>query len=223
MIRKMLVIAAAIAMPVSVIAVGATSGVAGAKAPTGAADDSIHCTTEAATVNLNPPLTPAGVTTGSPAKTTITSSTGSISGCTVTKGTTGVALTGVTGTITGSIFAKKAPSAKHPGSQCTGLLGTSKEAKTSTIVIKWTDPANNVIPETLVSIKEVVGGTTGTHGSFNISGKLSGSFLSSDKGKSSNLAAETVQTVSTLSAECTPSPGITSVDIQATSAGLTLK
>jgi hypothetical protein len=223
MIRKMLVVAAAIAMPVSVIAV--SGGVAGAKTPTGAAADTIHCTTESATVNLNPPLTPAGKTTGSPAHDTITSSSGSVSGCTVTKTPTGVALSGVTGTITGSIYAKKAPSVKHPGSQCVGLLGTSKEAKTSTITIKWTDPANNVIPSTVVSIKEVIGGSSGSpaHGTFNITGKLAGSFLGLDKGKSSSLAAETVDTTAALTAECTPSPGIASVAIMANAAGISLK
>jgi hypothetical protein len=225
MIRKMLVIAAAIAMPVSVIAVGATGGIAGAKAPTGAAADTIHCTTESATVNLNPPLTPAGVTTGAAARTTITSASGSISGCTVTKTPTGVALSGVTGTITGSILAKKAPSAKHPGSQCSGLLGASKEAKGSEITIAWTDTAHNAIPSTVVEIKEVIGGSSGSpaHGTFDVTGKNSGSFLGSDKGKSSSLGAETVQTTAELTTECSPSPGISSVPIQQNSAGLTLK
>ena len=220
MIRKLLVVAAAIAMPVSVIAV--SGGVASAKAPTGVAADTIHCTTESANVVLNPPLTPAGKTTGSAAVTHVTSSTGSVSGCTVSGATSEGAL--VTGTISGTIYAKKAPSAKHPGSTCVGLLGTTKSGKGSTITIAWAH-GTTAIPNSVIALKEVIGGSSGSpaHGSFNIIGKSSGSFLGLDKGKSSSLLAETVLTTQALTAECTPSPGIGNVAIQATPSGISLK
>src|SRR5450631_1840052 len=223
MIRKMLVVAAAVAMPVSVIAV--TGGVAGAKAPTGIVADTIQCTTTAATVNLNPALTPSGQTSGPAATTTITSALGSVSGCTVTTGISGTPLTNVTGNITGTITAKKAPSVKHPGSTCGGLLGASKEAKGSTLSIHWVSstPGAPVIPDSTIALKSVTGGVGGDgHGTFNVAGKASGSFLGQDKGKSSSLAAETVQTVADLGAECTPSPGISTVPIQNNASGITL-
>jgi hypothetical protein len=136
MIRKMLVIAAAIAIPVSVVAVG--GGISGAGTPTGVAADSIHCTALSANVVLNPALTPGGVTTGSPATTHITSATNSLTGCTVTGGT--AEGPNVKGTVSGTVFGKKPPSAKHPGSTCVGLLGTTKSGSGSTITVRGGHP-----------------------------------------------------------------------------------
>jgi hypothetical protein len=221
MIRKLLVVAAAVAMPVSVIAV--TGGVAAAhKSPT-VANDTIHCTAESATVHLNPALTPAGVSSGPAATTTITSSAGSIHGCTVAGP---VPVTGtVTGTLSGTVLAKKPPSAKHPGSTCGGLLGATKSGKGSTLTITWSGGSVS-LPPSSIALKSVIGGTASDgHGSFNVTGKASktGSFGGADKGKSSSLTAETTQTVAQLAAECTPSPGISSVGIQATASGITLQ
>jgi hypothetical protein len=227
MIRKMLVIAAAVAMPVSVIA--ATGGVAGAKAATGIAGDSISCTSLSATVHLSPPLTPNGVTSGPPATTTITSTTGSLAGCTVTKGAVdGVALTNVTGTISATLHAKKAPSAKHPGSTCAGLLSATKESGNITVAWHSSTAGAPAIPSTVISVKSVTasaptsGGNAG-HGVFAVAGKNSGSFLGADKGKTSSLTARTVQTTAQLATACTPSPGISSVPVQAGSSPITFK
>ena len=58
MIRKSLVVAAAIAMPVSIIAV--SGGMAGASNPHTAATDTIICTKLTGTVSFSPALTPRG-------------------------------------------------------------------------------------------------------------------------------------------------------------------
>jgi hypothetical protein len=211
MIRKLLVVAAAIAMPVSVIAI--TGGAAGAKtAPTGPGADSIHCTTESATVSFSIPLTLAGSTSGTQATTV----SGTVSGCSVT-GPTPEAVTG--GTISGTLTAKKAGSAKKPTATCTGLLGVTKES--GTLTINW---SGVTIPASSTSVKSATGGTNNTdNGTFAIAGKpVSGSsFEGSDKGKSSSLGAQTVDTVTQLTDAC-EGGGISSLAIEATSTGITL-
>jgi hypothetical protein len=207
MIRKMLVIAAAIAMPVSVVAV--TGGVAGAKgkAPT-AATDTAQCTGISATVTFSMPLTSAGYPSG----TETTTVNGSLSGCTAAGAFGPVTISG--GSVSGS-FAGKAGSAKHPAGTCGGLLGATKEK--GALTVNWS--SSPAVPGTTISLKSATGGVAADgNASFTVAGKYKGSFGGSDKGKASSITAETTQSTGTLGAECGGS-GISSINIQAVVGG----
>jgi len=225
MIRKMLVVAAAIAMPVSFIAV--SGNVAGAATLTAAEAASIHCTTEAVTVNLDPAISNTGVTSGPVSRDTLTG--GSITGCTIT----GLAADTGTwhGTISGTLTGKKPPSVKHPGSTCAGLDGTTKD--TGTITVSWSGGSGPAIPPSSITLKDVLGGTTGSpiHGKFTIQGKpgKTSSFQGTDKGADDNLTSETDEAVGnattpgTILYGCGQVGGVSSLGIEATSTGFTLK
>jgi hypothetical protein len=200
MIRKLLVIAAAVAMPVSVVAV--TSGVAGAKVkPPTAATDTATCSGLSGTISFSEPLTNAGYPSG--IETTTVS--GTLSGCTASGG---FAVSGLSATLSGT-FAGKAGSAKHPSGVCTGLLGATKEK--GSIAVGWT--SSPPVPNTTISLKSAAGGV-GTNGnaSFSLTGSYKGSFGGADKGKSSSVEAYTTASVGTLAAECAGA-GISSLTI----------
>src|SRR5665213_2198827 len=81
MIRKLMMVAAAAAMPLGVIA--ATGGIATAKAlPTDASHDTVTCTGISGSVKFKPALT----TSGSPSSSGTTSIKGALTGCTTNGG-----------------------------------------------------------------------------------------------------------------------------------------
>lgn len=199
MFRKMLVIAAAIAMPVSLVAV--SSGVAGAKKGPSAATDTATCTGLSGTISFSEPLTFAGYPSG----TETTTVSGTLSGCTASGS---YAVTGLSATLSGS-FAGKPGSAKKPSGLCTGLLGTTKEK--GTITVTWASSPG--IAATTIGLKSATGGTaTDGNASFSLGGKYKGSFGGSDKGAGSSVSAETTQSTTALSAECAGA-GISSLSI----------
>jgi hypothetical protein len=202
MLRNLLVLTAAMALPISVVAV--SSGVAGAKgkAPT-AATDTARCTGISATVSFSIPLTNNGVPSG----TDTTTVNGSLSGCTIAGAFGPVAISGAS--VSGS-FAGKPGSAKRPAAQCTGLLGASKEKGSTTV--SWSSSPG--VPPTTITLKTATGGVaTDGNASFSVAGKYKGSFGGADKGKSSTINAETTQSTGTLAGECGGS-GISSLSIQ---------
>ena len=81
MIRKLLVIAAAIAMPVSIVAV--SGGMANASSPHTVGTDKVTCKDLTGTLTFSPKLDKAGYKSGS----ITTTVSASVSGCTVTGGT----------------------------------------------------------------------------------------------------------------------------------------
>ena len=188
MIRKMLVVAAAIAMPVSVIAAsGVTAGAA--KGPSAATDTAV-CTGLTGTVTFSQPLTNAGYTSG----VEVASLSGSLSGCTAS----GAVPVSISGASFSGTFSGKAGSAKHPSGQCTGLLGTTKQK--GSLTTSWSSSPG--VPSTVLSVKTVSGAVSGSNASFTVNGSYKGSFGGSDKGKTSVTKAQTVETVSTLAADC---------------------
>jgi hypothetical protein len=208
MIRKMLVVAVAIAMPVSVIAL--TGATAGAKKGPSAATDTAVCNTITGTVTFSIPLTNAGNTTGGVETSTVNAT---VSGCTAS-GAFGVS--GLSGTISGT-FAGKAGSAKHPSAQCTGLLGTSKNK--GTVTTNWS--STPAVPPTTITVKTVTGGTDGPNAQFSLNGKFKGSFGGADKGKTSKSTSDTVETVAGLAGECGGS-GIATIHLMNPSSGAPL-
>jgi hypothetical protein len=202
MIRKILVVAAAMAMPISIVAV--TGGVAGAKgkAPS-AATDTATCTGVSATVSFSIPLT----TAGSPSGTETSTVSGTLSGCTAAGAYGPVTISGAT--ISGS-FSGKPGSAKHPAATCGGLLGATKEK--GTITVGWN--SSPAVAATTIALKTATGGVASDgNASFSIAGKYKGSFGGADKGKTSSVTAETTVSTGTLGAEC-GGAGISSITIQ---------
>jgi hypothetical protein len=218
MIRKTLVVAAAMAIPAVFLA--ATGGVAGAKA-TGVQLDTLHCTSESATATFGLPITTMGVTSGQQT----TSLAGQIGGCTVI-GPTPVAGT-VSGVISGTLLTGKPGSVKHPAAQCTGLApGTIKEK--GTLTVTWSDPSDAAVNGVTgtTAVKSISGSTVtvsgNVYGLFTVNGKASKSnlFQGTDKGKSSSVASQTVMQAGALIATCGSPGGLPSIQLQAPPAGL---
>lgn len=219
MIRKMLVIAAAIVVPVSVV--GVTGGVAGAAKATGVEADTLHCATEQTVASFSIPFTTTGVTVGQE----MTSISGSFSDCTVSGATT---VTGtVTGTISGTLISGKPASVKHPAGVCSSLAGgvTTKEKGILTVV--WHDSSDAAV-NGLVSttkVKDIQGGTITVdsvlYGAFTVQGKAGKTnlFQGTDKGKSSVASSMTVTPGTTLLSDCLAT-GLSSIQLQAQPSGL---
>ena len=185
MFRKMLVVAAAIAMPVSIIAV--SGGIAGASNPHAgsATTDTVSCTKIAGTVKFSPALTLKGYTSG----VTTTTVTATLTGCTA-KGTFADKIT--SGAVTGTI-----KSTKGKGGTCGGLTATSI-TDAGTLTTKW--KASAATPNSGLGIKSIAGGVKSSHGTFTIPGKVkgtaSGSFQGANKGASDKTVAQTTDTTS---------------------------
>jgi len=206
MIRKLLVIAAAIAMPVSVVALA--SGSATAAGSHSSTTDTIACKTITGTVTFSPKLDKTGYTNQA-IKTTVSST---LTGCTV-KGSTPYKVS--KGTITGSITGVKGTVSK-PAGTCTGLLGSSTD--TGTLTSKWSVSSGSVPPNSVLGIKSVKGGTAGGHGTFTLPGSVkgtaSGSFQGANKGASDISIAETVDRTSQFLTACDGPAGVSSLKIQ---------
>jgi hypothetical protein len=202
MFRKLLVVAAAIAMPVSIVAV--SGGMASASSPHTAAADTIVCTKLTGTVKFSPKLTINGYTSGI----STTTVSASLSGCTV-KGSTAEKVTGgtVTGTIKGTAGTKASPSGK-----CASLTGSNADSGTLTTKWKATPAAANSV----LNVKSVTGGTKSSHGTFTIPGKTkgtaSGSFLGANKGASDKTVAQTTDTITQILTAC--KAGVSSLAIE---------
>ena len=201
MIRKILVVAAAVAMPISAVAV--TGGFAGAAGARTAATDTIVCKTITGTVGFSPKLTSAGHAKG---KESI-SVTGTLGGCTVS-GSTKITVT--KGAISGTLV--------NPSTTgtCSSIVGNSADA--GPLTVKWT--ASSTTPNTVLNVKSVTGATVSGHGSFTIpgttKGTASGSFGGTNAGASQKSVAETSLTASSNLTTCTHS-GLSSFAIQAES------
>jgi hypothetical protein len=200
MIRKLLVVAAAIAMPVSVIAV--SGGMASASnSHASAATGTATCTGLKGSIAFTPHLSSKGDGT-TPIKAAVTAK---LSGC---KGVGATISAGsVSGTLTGAPGTKSKPSGT-----CIGLAsGNAKEV--GTLTIKWTPSS---VPATVLKVASDNGGTASGHGTFTIPGNVkstvSGSFAGTDKGAKDKSLAETTATAASILSSCTK--GIASLPIQ---------
>ncbi len=204
MIRKLLVVAAAIAMPVSAIAV--SSGTATASSPHTAATDTIICKAITGTVTFSPKEDAKGYV-GQAVKSTISAT---LSGCTASGGTKE---TVTKGTVTGSITGAKGTT-KSPAGTCAGLVSKSS-TDTGTLTVKWS--ATPTVPNSGLNVKSISGGTTsGGYGFFTIPGSVkgtaNGSFEGSNKGASDTSTSQTKLKASSLGATCEKS-GLSSIAI----------
>jgi len=203
MIRKLLVVAAAAAMPITAIA--ATGGIASAKTlPVDATNYTVNCTSIAATAKLAPALT----NTATAASNEATSIKGTASGCTVTPtaGGTAVAVTSVK--IKGTI---NDASSTHT---CGGLVTPTSE--TGSLSISWKTSPKLTSSTSVVNPTTVAGGV-GADGNATFSlaygAATSGPFQGTDNGTSSATSAETTTSVSSIVATCGGKKGLKSIGI----------
>ena len=180
--KKLLMSAAAVAMPVGLMA--ATGGIASAGAPkTDVTNASISCSTVSGTLKFAPALTLAG---GQPENTGVKLIVG---GCTVA-GAPGV-----------TVSAGKGSGVLHSASNAaTGLLGST--AVTGQVNIKWTSNVKLTSKQSTVTVTFFTGGTsTDGFASLDIlagNATTSGDFSGTDAGASTTLHAETGQSVADL-------------------------
>ena len=203
MIRKMLVVAAAAAMPITAIA--ATTVVSGAAAAkVDATHYTVDCTGIAATAKFSPALTNAG---GALSLETTTIK-GTASSCTVTPtvGGTPVTITGakIGGTLTNA-------SSDH---KCAGLA--TPTSTTGSLSVSWKS-SPKLTAGTSVSSPNLVTGGTGANGhatfALTFNPTATGPFQGTDTGGSSTTDAQTVPTLGTILASCA-GKGLKSVAIQ---------
>jgi hypothetical protein len=195
--KKLLLTAAAVAMPLGAIA--ATTGVAGAAAPkVDVTHASIDCTGVTGTVKFAPALTLGGT---SPENSNIKLA---LSGCTVS-GVAGVTVT-----------AGKGAGVLHSATNsAVALLGPN--AVTGSVNIKWTSSSKLSSKMSTVTVTVVTGGTPsdGYASLAVLSGdaSVSGDFAGSDSGATSTLYTETTQTTAALGTAAAGSKGLKSVTL----------
>ena len=195
--KKLLLTAAAVAMPVGLVA--ATGGIASAGAPkTDVTNASITCDTVSGSLKFAPALTLAG---GQPENSLVKLA---VSGCTVS-GAPGVTVT-----------AGKGTGVLHSDSNnASGLLGST--AVTGQVKIKWTSNVKLTSKMSTVTVTFFTGGTSSDgFATLDIlagNASVTGDFSGTDAGASTSLHAETGQSVADLTTTLTApkSKGIKSV------------
>jgi hypothetical protein len=214
-IRRMLLIGAAVAMPLGFIA--ATAGTAGAaKVIDNTGTATANCTTNGGTLTLKVGI---GLTGGSyvfPTK---------------NKGNqfkiAGIGLTctssAVSGSFTGTASGKIKTTSTAPISSfysCTGLVGVSPMAGgtlSGSLKIKWAVPAGQKFgggPKSVINVTSVAGSALGT---FTIpgnpgTGSVSDSFAGTDAGASS-MSVTNLPGLASLATQCTSAGGLTTIPL----------
>ncbi len=204
MFRKVLLVAAAAALPVSMVA--ATGTIAGAKAPTvNATNNTATCTGLKGTAKFKPAIS-ENETVGATEVTTIAAK---LTGC--TSNATGLTVKG--GSVKGS-FSDTITSANG----CASLLGSNTEA--GTLTTKWTTTPKLSSGSSVVTVHSVQGGVApdGTNAEFQIPGTVAdsatGSFSGTDSGASGTTAAQSKQTVTALGKSCAGKSGIKGISLE---------
>ncbi|MGO8871076.1 MAG: hypothetical protein ACLQPH_06685 [Acidimicrobiales bacterium] len=207
MIRKLLLVAAAAAMPVGMIA--ATGGIASAKAPpVDATHATISCTTISGSATFVPPVT-ADESAGS-ASIKIKAK---VSGCTTNDGVT-VVSGGATGTLTTTRTAGE--------NGCTALAGGS--LATGALTTKWKSTPALSSGSSVINVNSIAGSVLGNgNAGFNIPGTVpngapSGSFQGTDAGAGDMTSAQTTLPALTLLANC-DKKGLKSIKITSPPSG----
>lgn len=225
MIRKLLLIGAAVAIPVGAIAATAGTAVAGKIIDNTGAPATASCTTSGGTLAFK-----VGIGIASP---------GGYTAPTKNKGNqiavSGVNLTctssAVTGTFTGVASGKiktsnptETPAAFY---SCLNLSGNNPSpggTLSGTLKVKWSVPVGQKFgggTKSAVTVNSTQGGTVtigaDTYGQFTIPGStpssIAGSFPGSDAGASSTIVAPTGQDTAALAAACTSPGGLTSLTL----------
>jgi hypothetical protein len=197
-VKKLLLTAAAVAMPIGLVC--ASGGAAQAAAPkVNVSNATISCTAVTGSAKFSPAL---NLTGGNPENTSVKLA---VSGCTVS---------GVSGVV---IASGKGSGVLHSASNlATNLLGPT--AVTGSVGIKWkTSTGKLSFPTSTVTVSVVTGGTPSDgYASLAITAgnaTVSNDFAGTDGGASSTMYAETTQTVSQLTTAATGKKGLKSITL----------
>jgi hypothetical protein len=230
MLRKMLLIAAAVAMPVGVIA--ATAGTASAAKVTDSngAPATTSCTTSGGTLSFKVPI--GIVTTGgyqAPAKNK--GQQIKVAGVNLNCTSSAVSQGAFTGVLSGKIKSANPTDTPAQEYSCTGLVGVSPAAGGSlagVLKIKWAAPSGVKFSEkkSAIVVSSILGGVNGGgQGTFTIpgnpgTGSISGGFPGSDAGASSTSTDATADTEATLASDCSSTAGLSTINLGSGTASL---
>ena len=191
--RKLLLGAAAVALPVGILA--SSAGIAGASKapPVDLSHASVTCTTVTGAAKFGPGITSSGT---SPENVNIKLA---LSGCTAS---------GVSGV---TVMSGKGAGILHLASNnATTLFGTNPVLG-GHINIKWATSPKPVFKMSTVTVTMITGAVSGNYGSFAVAAgqaSVANDFAGSDNGASSSLYVETTQTTTALAASLTASKGL---------------
>jgi hypothetical protein len=220
MIRKLLLIATAVAMPVGFIAATAGTASAGKVVDATLAPATASCTSSGGTLTFKVPIgivTPGGYV--APAKNK--GNQIKIAGVTLTCTSSAVAGT-FTGTASGKI--KTTHVGEDPATfySCIALVGVDPApgaTLSGSLKIKWSPPVGQKFAssKSVVGISSVLGGVNGGgNGTFTIpgnpgTGSISDSFPGSDAGASSSATTATALTEAQLATLCSAAGGVSTI------------
>ena len=201
--KKLLLAAASVALPVGLIA--STASLASAAAPgVNVTHASITCTTVTGAAKFAPALTATG---GNPENTTVKLVIG---GCTVS-GAPGVTISG-----------GKGSGVLHSASNSAiALLGPV--AVTGQVNVKWTSNVALTAKSSSVNVTVVTGGTSGSFASLAVTAghaTVTGDFAGTNGGATSTLYSETTQTVSALTTAAAGAKGLKGITLGTSGAHL---
>lgn len=209
MIRKLLLVAAATAMPLGLIA--ATAGSSGAKAApkVNATNATVSCTGISGTASFKPAVT-ASETAGS-GKTEIKAT---LTGCTTSDGVTITKAT-ASGTLT---------TTRTTGENgCLALAGGS--SATGPLTTKWTTSPKLTSGSSVIQVKSIAG-SVGSDGNatFSIPGNVangaaSGSFQGTNGGATDKTSAQTTTTAASILTTCEGKKGLSKISIESPASG----
>jgi hypothetical protein len=218
MIRKLLLVAAAVAMPVGMIA--GTADVAGATVIV-VTTNTASCGTVAGTLTFSHFLSTKGVTLAPGGTYTLkTKVVATLAKCPTNK----LGMTITKGSVTGTIsqVTKNTGTKAIQVATCTGLEGTQKV--TAPLTTKWTlSPTTTTVAPTVSHFNQFVGGTVvesngSAYGTFTLPGaggitSSTGSFEGTDHGASNVTNARTVLTAGAILTACNKSTGVPKLSI----------
>ncbi len=217
MLRKMLLIAAAVAMPVGVVAATAGTAAASTIDNTGA-PATAHCTSSGGTLTFKVPIgiaTPGGYVVPAKNKGNQIKIAGVVLTC------TSLAVSGTfTGTVSGKIKTANPGESAATFYGCTTLLGVTPGpggTQSGSLKIAWSPPAGQKFgggKKSLTSVSSTLGGVNGSgQATFTIpghpgTGSVTGSFPGADAGASATSTDATVDNEAQLGAQCTTAAGL---------------
>jgi len=209
MIRKLLLVAAATAMPIGFIA--ASGGMASAKAapPVNATTATVTCTGIAGTAKFSP-----AVTTDETAGTGTTTIKATLTGCTTNDGVT----------VTGGKVAGALTTTRTAGENgCVALAGGS--SATGNLVTTWKTSPKLTSPTSTIKVTSIAG-SIGSDGNatFSIPGNTpngtpSGSFQGTNAGASDTTTAQTTTSAASILSTCEGKKGLKSISIKSPASG----
>jgi|HubBroStandDraft_2_1064218.scaffolds.fasta_scaffold647381_1 hypothetical protein len=207
MIRKLLLVAAATAMPLGMIA--ATAGTSGAKVvKVNATTATVTCTGISGTASFKP-----AVTSNEAAGTTKTSIKATLTGCTTNDGVT-VTKASVKGTLSDTHAAENG---------CTSLAGSITAS--GPLTTKWTTTPKLSSGASVINVNSLTGGI-GSDGNatFSIPGSTpngtpSGSFQGTNGGAGDATSAQTTTSAASILTTCESAKGLKSIAIETPQSG----